>query len=54
MYRETGTSATLATRNPIWTGMASNPVLRGEKPANNFQNISYLKEHCYCFTFEIR
>ena len=32
---KTCSSATFSTKNPTWTDSGSNPVLRGERPANN-------------------
>ena len=33
-------SATLLTINPTWTGLGSNPALRGERPAAKHINYS--------------
>jgi hypothetical protein len=38
-WRLTYPSVALSTTNPIWTGPATNPSLRGERPANS--RLSY-------------
>jgi hypothetical protein len=43
-------SATLSATNPTWTGLGSNPALRGERPATNLSPSTALKRdfHVNC------